>query len=200
MTQAQVTAEAPGVPVVQAEAITKSFGQNVVLDGIDLEVVAGEALVVIGPSGSGKSTSSPLLTSSSRSTGGASSSRARRSRAKAPRWLRSRQRIGSCSSSSPSSPPEGDRQRHAGRAPRARKTSRREAEARGRASCSRAWASTRSRSSTRTSSRAAPAAGRDCAGADDGAAGDALRRGHLGARSRARAEVLVVMRDLAKRG
>jgi ABC-type polar amino acid transport system ATPase subunit len=56
MTQAQVIAEAPGVAVIQAEAITKSFGQNVVLDGIDLEVVAGEALVVIGPSGSGKST------------------------------------------------------------------------------------------------------------------------------------------------
>ena len=56
MTQAQVRAEALGVPVVQAEAITKSFGQNVVLDGIDLEVAAGEALVVIGASGSGKST------------------------------------------------------------------------------------------------------------------------------------------------
>jgi polar amino acid transport system ATP-binding protein len=56
MTQAQVRAEAPGVPVVQAEAIHKSFGQNVVLEGIDLEVASGEALVVIGPSGSGKST------------------------------------------------------------------------------------------------------------------------------------------------
>jgi ABC-type polar amino acid transport system ATPase subunit len=43
-------------PVVQAEAVHKSFGDNVVLDGIDLEVAAGEALVVIGPSGSGKST------------------------------------------------------------------------------------------------------------------------------------------------
>jgi ABC-type polar amino acid transport system ATPase subunit len=56
MTQAQVRAEAPGVAVVQAEAIHKSFGQNVVLDGIDLEVASGETLVVIGPSGSGKST------------------------------------------------------------------------------------------------------------------------------------------------
>ena len=56
MTQAQVAAESPGVPVVKAEAIKKSFGQNVVLDGIDLDVAAGEALVVIGASGSGKST------------------------------------------------------------------------------------------------------------------------------------------------
>ena len=43
-------------PVVRTEAVHKSFGDNVVLDGIDLEVNAGEALVVIGPSGSGKST------------------------------------------------------------------------------------------------------------------------------------------------
>ena len=56
MTQAQVRPEAPGVPVVQAEAIHKSFGELVVLDGIDVEVASGEALVVIGPSGSGKST------------------------------------------------------------------------------------------------------------------------------------------------
>jgi ABC-type polar amino acid transport system ATPase subunit len=43
-------------PVVRLEDVHKSFGDNVVLDGIDLTVNAGEALVVIGPSGSGKST------------------------------------------------------------------------------------------------------------------------------------------------
>ena len=43
-------------PVVRLENVKKSFGDNVVLDGIDLTVNAGEALVVIGPSGSGKST------------------------------------------------------------------------------------------------------------------------------------------------
>jgi ABC-type polar amino acid transport system ATPase subunit len=43
-------------PVVRVENVRKSFGDNVVLDGVDLTVNAGEALVVIGPSGSGKST------------------------------------------------------------------------------------------------------------------------------------------------
>jgi ABC-type polar amino acid transport system ATPase subunit len=45
-----------GDPVVKLEAVRKSFGDNLVLDGIDLEVGGGEALVIIGASGSGKST------------------------------------------------------------------------------------------------------------------------------------------------
>jgi polar amino acid transport system ATP-binding protein len=43
-------------PVVRVEELRKSFGDNVVLDGIDLSVDSGETLVVIGASGSGKST------------------------------------------------------------------------------------------------------------------------------------------------
>jgi polar amino acid transport system ATP-binding protein len=46
----------PGEAVVRAEGIRKSFGENVVLDGIDVSVASHETLVVIGPSGSGKST------------------------------------------------------------------------------------------------------------------------------------------------
>lgn len=38
------------------KGVTKSFGQNLVLDGIDMEIAAGEMVCLIGPSGSGKST------------------------------------------------------------------------------------------------------------------------------------------------
>jgi len=44
------------VPAVRLEGIRKSFGDNLVLDGIDLSVASGEVLVIIGASGSGKST------------------------------------------------------------------------------------------------------------------------------------------------
>jgi polar amino acid transport system ATP-binding protein len=43
-------------PVLTLDAIRKSFGDLVVLDGLDLEVKKGEVICVLGPSGSGKST------------------------------------------------------------------------------------------------------------------------------------------------
>jgi ABC-type polar amino acid transport system ATPase subunit len=45
-----------GGGVLRLEEVRKSFGDNLVLDGIDLQVAPGEVLVVIGASGSGKST------------------------------------------------------------------------------------------------------------------------------------------------
>jgi polar amino acid transport system ATP-binding protein len=44
------------VPAIELRGLRKSFGDHVVLDGIDLRVAAGERVCVIGPSGSGKST------------------------------------------------------------------------------------------------------------------------------------------------
>jgi glutamate transport system ATP-binding protein len=42
--------------LVEVHDVRKSFGKNVVLDGISLSIDRGEAIVVAGPSGSGKST------------------------------------------------------------------------------------------------------------------------------------------------
>lgn len=42
--------------LVELESVTKCFGDNVVLDDIDLTIDRGQAVVVAGPSGSGKST------------------------------------------------------------------------------------------------------------------------------------------------
>jgi polar amino acid transport system ATP-binding protein len=44
------------VPVVLAEGVKKSFGRVSVLKSIDLRVMPGEVMCIIGPSGSGKST------------------------------------------------------------------------------------------------------------------------------------------------
>jgi glutamate transport system ATP-binding protein len=49
----------PGVDnglLVELAQVRKSFGENVVLDGVDLSVERGAAIVIAGPSGSGKST------------------------------------------------------------------------------------------------------------------------------------------------
>jgi len=48
--------EARGSVLVTLDDLCKSFGDNVVLDGIDLEFERGSAVVIAGPSGSGKST------------------------------------------------------------------------------------------------------------------------------------------------
>jgi ABC-type polar amino acid transport system ATPase subunit len=54
---AQVHAHDTGdAAMIRLVGVRKSFGDNVVLDGIDLSVDPGQVLVVIGPSGSGKST------------------------------------------------------------------------------------------------------------------------------------------------
>lgn len=41
--------------IIALERVTRRFGDNVVLDGLDLKVARGESLVVIGGSGTGKS-------------------------------------------------------------------------------------------------------------------------------------------------
>lgn len=43
-------------PLLRVTGLTKSFGANRVLDGVDFEVRRGEVVALIGPSGSGKTT------------------------------------------------------------------------------------------------------------------------------------------------
>jgi polar amino acid transport system ATP-binding protein len=48
-------------PAVRFRGVSKSFGQLLVLDKIDLEVAEGQKVAIIGPSGSGKTTILRLL-------------------------------------------------------------------------------------------------------------------------------------------
>jgi phospholipid/cholesterol/gamma-HCH transport system ATP-binding protein len=43
-------------PLIELQDISKSFGDKVILERIDLTIYRGDALVIIGPSGTGKST------------------------------------------------------------------------------------------------------------------------------------------------
>ncbi|MFE5032922.1 ectoine/hydroxyectoine ABC transporter ATP-binding protein EhuA [Streptomyces sp. NPDC056683] len=47
--------------LIRIEGVTKRFGDNTVLDGLDLSVQAGRHVTLIGPSGSGKTTILRLL-------------------------------------------------------------------------------------------------------------------------------------------
>ena len=50
------SAERPSGPVARVRGLSRAFGQRRVLDGLDLDIEAGEFTALIGRSGSGKST------------------------------------------------------------------------------------------------------------------------------------------------
>ena len=54
-------ADTAAMPPIQVKSLRKSFGDQIVLNGIDLEVARGETLAVLGRSGTGKSVLLKLL-------------------------------------------------------------------------------------------------------------------------------------------
>jgi heme exporter protein A len=56
--------------MIEVRSLTKVFGLNPVLRGLDLDVARGEFLTLLGPNGSGKSTLLRILGALSRPTGG----------------------------------------------------------------------------------------------------------------------------------
>src|SRR6266511_4367585 len=51
----------PSRPAIRASTLRKSFGDQVVLDGIDLEVPEGTIFALLGPNGAGKTTTVQIL-------------------------------------------------------------------------------------------------------------------------------------------
>ncbi len=52
----------PAGPAIVAAGLRKSFGDHVVLDGVDLSIGSGTVFALLGPNGSGKTTSIRILT------------------------------------------------------------------------------------------------------------------------------------------
>jgi ABC-2 type transport system ATP-binding protein len=60
----------PDSPMIEAVGLQKRYGNQVAVDGVDLEVPAGRILGVLGPNGAGKSTTVRMLTTMTRPDGG----------------------------------------------------------------------------------------------------------------------------------
>ncbi len=65
-----MAADRNGPPVVEARGLAKRYGPLAALDGIDLSVPAGQAIVLLGANGAGKSTLLRLLATLTRPSGG----------------------------------------------------------------------------------------------------------------------------------
>jgi ABC-2 type transport system ATP-binding protein len=57
-------------PVVQIKGLTKRYGALLALDGVDLEIQAGEIFGLLGPNGAGKTTLIQVVTGLARATSG----------------------------------------------------------------------------------------------------------------------------------
>jgi len=59
--EAPVLTAAPGAPLISYSGVHKSYGDNRVLRGVDLQVFPGETMVILGRSGSGKTVLTSML-------------------------------------------------------------------------------------------------------------------------------------------
>jgi branched-chain amino acid transport system ATP-binding protein len=66
----EATTANDGTPLLAAEGVCKQFGALVVLDGVGLEVGAGEAVGIVGPNGAGKTTLLDVLAGAQRPNAG----------------------------------------------------------------------------------------------------------------------------------
>ncbi len=62
--------ETSAVPAIAARGLRKSFGDHLVLDGLDLTVPAGTVFALLGPNGAGKTTTVHILSTLIRADGG----------------------------------------------------------------------------------------------------------------------------------
>ena len=56
-----MTATATAAPAIRVRGLRKSYGDRVVLDGIDLDVAQGSVFALLGPNGAGKTTTIHIL-------------------------------------------------------------------------------------------------------------------------------------------
>src|SRR5262245_22344167 len=52
---------APAFTAISVRGLRRSYGKNVVLDGIDLDVARGSVFALLGPNGAGKTTTVAIL-------------------------------------------------------------------------------------------------------------------------------------------
>src|ERR1044072_6067440 len=61
---------APSVPAIEAEGLVKLFGETRAVDGLNLNVPAGDVYGVLGPNGAGKTTTIRMLATLTQPDGG----------------------------------------------------------------------------------------------------------------------------------
>jgi len=56
-----IAASARATPAIRVRGLRKTFGKQIVLDGIDLDVAEGTVFALLGPNGAGKTTAVHIL-------------------------------------------------------------------------------------------------------------------------------------------